>query len=116
MVRKRTFVQLYYKAMWFQNKIEMVRKRAFVQLYYKAMWFRYHFYHTINTHCPRANHGSRAMALRLLIEHSFERFNQVASLLVHVGEVLLREVVVKTIASFIVKLQQSRGFPHHFIL
>ena len=33
MVRKRTFVQLYYKAMWFQNKIEMVRKRTFVQLY-----------------------------------------------------------------------------------
>ena len=32
MVRKRTFVQLYYKAMWFQNKIEMVKKRAFVQL------------------------------------------------------------------------------------
>ena len=63
-----------------------------------------------------ANRGSRAMALRLLIEHSFERFNQVTSLLVHVGEVLLREVVVKTIASFIVKLQQSRGFPHYFIL
>ncbi len=52
------------------------------------------------------------MALSLLIKHSFERFNQVASLLVHIGEVLLCEVVFESVTGFIVKLQHSLVGPY----